>query len=422
MYVYGPTFVGRESNVTVVLGRDATLTCKVENLQSYKVAWLRVDTQTILTIGHHVITKNHRVAVSRRDQSWSLTLRDVRPTDGGYYMCQINTEPMITQTHHLHVSDPLILFHPVPPDIVDSDSSGEVLVWEGDNVTLHCAASGTPQPVILWRREDSAAFNIGTESGSSEFLIPSFNMSFIVLPGKPTARITQKMLGVYVGDTMQLKCKIEANPTPNVYWTHIDFNKLYNGSKHQMSITSQGYKHVAVLRVRNMSRDDIGSYYCYAENSMGSTRDDVTVYTLATTTPTSTELTTVAEDTTTPVHYYAELEVKDHDPDLHFPDEDGIVVVLSQHQMQNLGAYVRSIVLYSRHWRLGAVAARARTRAERRVRDGVCADSFLTKFVTGGQFQPVFDVVHRAQREASSRTAVRNPHAIVSKCIEHGLP
>ncbi|CAH1647036.1 unnamed protein product [Spodoptera littoralis] len=352
----GPTFVGQESNVTVVLGRDATLTCKVENLQSYKVAWLRVDTQTILTIGHHVITKNHRVAVSRRDQSWSLTLRDVRPADGGYYMCQINTEPMITQTHHLHVS--------VPPDIVDSDSSGEVLVWEGDNVTLHCAASGTPQPVILWRREDSAAFNIGTESVTKwngpwlnlTSVSRDMNGAFLCIASngvppsvskrillhvlcKPTARITQKMLGVYVGDTMLLKCKIEANPTPNVYWTHIDFNKLYNGSKHQMSITSQGYKHTAVLRVRNMSREDIGSYYCYAENSMGSTRDDVTVYTLATTTSTSTELTTVLEDTTTAVHSYAELEVKDHDPDL-FPDEDRIVVVLSQHQMQNLGMYL----------------------------------------------------------------------------------
>ncbi|KAH9630640.1 hypothetical protein HF086_007064 [Spodoptera exigua] len=45
-----------------------------------------------------------------------------------------------------------------------------------------------------------------------------------------------------------------------------------------MSITSQGYKYTAILRVRNMSREDIGSYYCYAENSMGSTRDDVTVY------------------------------------------------------------------------------------------------------------------------------------------------
>lgn len=50
------------------------------------------------------------------------------------------------------------------------------------------------------------------------------------------------------------------------------------GSKYQMSVISQGYKHTAVLRVKNMSREDIGSYYCYAENSMGSARDDVTVY------------------------------------------------------------------------------------------------------------------------------------------------
>ena len=50
------------------------------------------------------------------------------------------------------------------------------------------------------------------------------------------------------------------------------------GSKYQMSVKSQGYKYTALLRVRNMSREDIGSYYCYAENSMGSARDDVTVY------------------------------------------------------------------------------------------------------------------------------------------------
>ncbi|XP_063893422.1 lachesin [Helicoverpa armigera] len=349
-----PIFIGRESNVTVILGRDASLTCKVENLESYKVAWLRVDTQTILTIGHHVITKNHRVGVSRRDQSWSLLIRDVRPTDGGRYMCQINTEPMITQTHHLHVS--------VPPDIVDSDSSGEVIVWEGDNVTLHCAASGTPQPTIIWRREDSGPFNVGREtvtkwSGAwlnmttvtrdmngallciaTNGVPPSVSKRILLhVLCKPTARFTQKMLGVYVGETMQLKCRIEANPPPTVYWTHIDLNKLYNGSKYQMSLKSQGYKHTALLRVRNMSRDDIGSYYCYVENSMGSARDDITVYTLATTTPISTEVTTVLEDvTTTPLQTYAELEVKEHDLDLQFPDEDRIVVVLSQHQMQSL--------------------------------------------------------------------------------------
>ena len=29
-----------------------------------EVAWVRVDTQTVLTMSEHVITKNHRISVS----------------------------------------------------------------------------------------------------------------------------------------------------------------------------------------------------------------------------------------------------------------------------------------------------------------------------------------------------------------------
>lgn len=53
----------------------------------------------------------------------------------------------------------------MPPDIVDSDSSGEMIVREGDDVTLHCAASGIPLPTVLWRREDSAFFKVNQQSG-----------------------------------------------------------------------------------------------------------------------------------------------------------------------------------------------------------------------------------------------------------------
>lgn len=44
--------------------------------------------------------------------------------------------------------------HAVPPDIVDSESSGDVMVTEGQNTTLRCSATGHPLPVITWRRED----------------------------------------------------------------------------------------------------------------------------------------------------------------------------------------------------------------------------------------------------------------------------
>jgi hypothetical protein len=68
------------------------------------VAWLRVDTQTILTIATHVITKNHRIAVSHSDhRTWFLHIREVRESDRGWYMCQINTDPMKSQIGYLEV-------------------------------------------------------------------------------------------------------------------------------------------------------------------------------------------------------------------------------------------------------------------------------------------------------------------------------
>lgn len=69
-----------------------------------QIAWLRVDTQTILTIQSHVITKNHRMSVVHAEKrSWVLRIKDVKESDKGWYMCQINTDPMKSQTGYLDV-------------------------------------------------------------------------------------------------------------------------------------------------------------------------------------------------------------------------------------------------------------------------------------------------------------------------------
>ncbi|RZC37289.1 hypothetical protein BDFB_010990 [Asbolus verrucosus] len=68
------------------------------------VAWLRVDTQTILTIHSHVITKNHRIGVTHSEhKTWYLHIKEVRESDRGWYMCQINTDPMKSQVGYLDV-------------------------------------------------------------------------------------------------------------------------------------------------------------------------------------------------------------------------------------------------------------------------------------------------------------------------------
>lgn len=42
----------------------------------------------------------------------------------------------------------------VPPNIDDSLTSSDVIVREGDNVTLRCKAKGSPEPSIRWKRDD----------------------------------------------------------------------------------------------------------------------------------------------------------------------------------------------------------------------------------------------------------------------------
>lgn len=76
---------------------------------------MRVDTQTILTIQNHVITKNHRVGVTYTEKkTWQLRIKDIRESDRGWYMCQINSMYTLDSTTcfllTLTITLPLSLF------------------------------------------------------------------------------------------------------------------------------------------------------------------------------------------------------------------------------------------------------------------------------------------------------------------------
>ncbi|KAG8226569.1 hypothetical protein J437_LFUL004741 [Ladona fulva] len=48
----------------------------------------------------------------------------------------------------------------IPPDILDYPTSTDMVVREGTNVTLRCAATGSPRPSIVWRREDGESIPV----------------------------------------------------------------------------------------------------------------------------------------------------------------------------------------------------------------------------------------------------------------------
>lgn len=53
----------------------------------------------------------------------------------------------------------------VPPSIIESQTSNDMVVREGTNVTLMCKANGYPEPYVMWRREDGDEMVIAGESG-----------------------------------------------------------------------------------------------------------------------------------------------------------------------------------------------------------------------------------------------------------------
>jgi neurotrimin len=145
-----------------------------------QVAWVRVDTQTILSIHHNVITQNPRIVLTHNDhRSWYLHIREVEESDRGWYMCQVNTDPMRSRKGYLQVvgkCQKMCCCHlrfnaariSVPPVIIESMTSNDMVVREGTNVTLTCKAKGFPEPYVMWRREDGDEMSISGENGKRE--------------------------------------------------------------------------------------------------------------------------------------------------------------------------------------------------------------------------------------------------------------
>ncbi|XP_077288081.1 neurotrimin-like [Arctopsyche grandis] len=292
-----PKFSAPITNVTAPVGREAILACVVQDLSTYKVAWLRVDTQTILTIHSHVITKNRRIGVSHSDhRTWFLHIREVRPADRGWYMCQINTDPMKSQLGYLDVV--------VPPDILDYPTSTDLAVREGSNVTLRCAATGAPQPQITWRRESSEPIQLpsGEEAMTTEG--PLLNITrvnrlhmgaylciasngvpptvskriMLIVHFPPMIWIQNQLVGAIEGMPLTLECHSEAYPKSINYWTREKGEIVPQGGKYEPYLSDNSYKIHMKLTIKAMSESDFGVYKCVSKNSLGDTDGTIKVY------------------------------------------------------------------------------------------------------------------------------------------------
>lgn len=82
-----PAFTSPIKNISVSIGREAILSCFVENLQDFKVGWMRAADQTVLALQGRVVTHNSRYSVVNEEMKvWRLKINNIREADRGCYM------------------------------------------------------------------------------------------------------------------------------------------------------------------------------------------------------------------------------------------------------------------------------------------------------------------------------------------------
>lgn len=83
----------------------------------------------------------------------------------GSFVITFNKYTALRDIHGCSLIILTMLCVPVPPSIVDRETSTDMVVRESANVTLTCKATGYPEPYVMWRREDGKDINYNGENG-----------------------------------------------------------------------------------------------------------------------------------------------------------------------------------------------------------------------------------------------------------------
>nr|XP_053627361.1 lachesin-like [Cherax quadricarinatus] len=226
-------------------------------------------------------------------------------------MCQINTDPMISQMGHLEVQR--------PPEIDDAMSSGDVVATEGDRAVLKCVATGHPMPSVTWVREDAATIMVSdglitkpVSSWEGETLevnrVSRDDMGAYLCIARntvppqvskrvqlhvhfhPIIQVPNQLIGSPYGSDVTLECKVEASPKPVTFWQNSQGEMLMSSSKYVVREEHKkpgGYAVHMKLTIHDLTAADIGLYTCVAKNSIGEVESNINVYYIAPPTTTS---------------------------------------------------------------------------------------------------------------------------------------
>uniref|UniRef100_A0A1I7Z2J4 Lachesin n=1 Tax=Steinernema glaseri TaxID=37863 RepID=A0A1I7Z2J4_9BILA len=286
-------------NVTAIKGEDVEFRCKIENLGRHMVAFIKADVPPrLIAFDERVFRQRDKYEIRPRVDSneWVLKIKNVQEADIGAYSCQLNTDPVISRIGHLTLK--------IPPTVSRTTASA-VEVREGHNVTLRCNAHGSPEPTVIWRRQDRQIirFNGATGYGASVYNGSELRLSKVsrkhmseyvcvasngIPPDEswtvklhvtfePIVIPKAKEVSAALGSLVRLVCNVDAWPRPSFSWT-FNGKEIYNAGKYSLEHSvSEKYKTIHILEIKEVGPTQFGTYRCAAKNDNGKHFADITL-------------------------------------------------------------------------------------------------------------------------------------------------
>ncbi|XP_069465362.1 hemicentin-2 isoform X1 [Ambystoma mexicanum] len=255
-----PPSIEALQNITVSPGERLVLACRVLGDVRYNLTWFRN--------GRAPDAHSQRVKVL---QNSSLVIQDARVEDSGEYQCVANN------LHGTARGSLWVFIQEAPRASVDPSP---LRLSQGEEVRVHCEASGYPTPQISWQRGDTVLENgdrytidEGTliileakaeDAGNySCHAVNEFGDSqqsvTLVYSEAPRVTAVTPLVQASLGHLATLECQAAGVPTPDITWLRGDL-ELRN-----VTWGAEG----GVLRIPKVQAGDAGDYTCLATNEAG---------------------------------------------------------------------------------------------------------------------------------------------------------
>lgn len=273
-----PEFLSKGENIIARENSTIKLECDVKDLGEHVVMWKFASSKSskiqILYADKHSIQASKYPQISLNpSNSRGITIGRLTADLEGSFICEVSTKDANKLVYTVSMM--------TSPVIQPTPANGKMTIRKKDHLRLECNISPSPSPAtIQWIRNDKevggnvTVFEIHSVKSSDEgvYLCKARNeigeskfVFNVAVEYEPEIYISEKIIHGPIGDNVEVKCEVKANPRARITWQFSNNSRVSNSNKHQI----ENHEKYSILRIRNVDLKDYDNYNCNAQNQLG---------------------------------------------------------------------------------------------------------------------------------------------------------